>query len=162
VGSELLAQKFASERYFWPRPSAIDYNTLSSGGSNLGQASAALKKAYDERRAALAAAHPGAGDPPQELLFASGSGLDPHIRPSSAEYQVARVAKARGLEPSAVRALAIEAREGRQLGVFGEPRVNVLKLNLALDRAQGILGAPKLAPPPAAAPGSTPGGMGGS
>ena len=133
LGSRLIAQKFVSEKYFWPRPSAADDNASSSGGSNFGPTSAALKKAVDERRAALNKAHPGQGEIPEDLLFASGSGLDPHISPAAARYQMARVAKARKLDPAKVAALVEGRVEAPQFGVFGEARVNVLELNLALD-----------------------------
>jgi K+-transporting ATPase ATPase C chain len=133
VGSYLLAQKFAGEKYFWPRPSGVDFNTLASGGSNLGPTSADLKKAMDDRKAALKTAHPEAGEPPQDLLFASGSGLDPHITPAAAAYQAGRVAKARGRAIAEVEALIASAAEAPQWGLLGEPRVNVLRLNLALD-----------------------------
>lgn len=134
VGASLLAQKFESPPYFWPRPSAVDYNAGSSGGSNLSQGSADLKKAYEERLAKLRAAHPSQTTaPPAELLFASGSGLDPHISPEAAEYQLIRVAEARKLTPEALRKFVRAHVEGRQLGFLGEPRVNVLELNMALD-----------------------------
>lgn len=136
LGSALLAQKFKADRYFWERPSAVDYNPQSSGGSNLGPTSAALKKAVLDGTAALIKANPGAGDPPQDLLFASGSGLDPHISPEAARYQVARVAAARHFDPAhieALKSLVERSVEGPDWGVFGQARVNVLNLNLALD-----------------------------
>jgi K+-transporting ATPase ATPase C chain len=133
LGSELLSQKTQSERYFWPRPSACDYNASNSSGSNKGPTAADLKKAVDDRRATLLKAHPGAGDPPEDLLYASGSGLDPHISPAAARYQTARVAKARKLDLARVLALVDARTEGPQGGFFGEPRVNVLRLNLDLD-----------------------------
>jgi potassium-transporting ATPase KdpC subunit len=134
VGSEFVAQKFESAKYFWSRPSGGDYNPLPSGGTNLGQTSEALKKQVDERTAKLQAAH-GAETPiPQDLLFASSSGLDPHISPEAALYQVSRVATARGLSLEQVKSLVNQHVEGRQIGFLGEPRVNVLQLNLALDR----------------------------
>jgi K+-transporting ATPase ATPase C chain len=143
LGSQLIAQKFEKPEYFWPRPSAIDYNPLSSGGSNLGPTSEDLKKAVDERRAKLKSAHVDqAGEPPQDLLFASGSGLDPHISPVAAEYQVSRVANARKLSVEQVHQLLGQATENSQWGVFGDPTVNVLALNLALDKSQGIETAP--------------------
>lgn len=149
VGSLKIAQKFEKPEYFWPRPSAIDYNPLPSGGSNLGQASAGLKKAYAERKAKLKAAHPEqSGEPPQDLLFASGSGLDPHISPASAEYQMQRVAKVRRLDLNQIRELILQASTASQVEIFGEPTVNVLALNLSLDKAQGIETAPALAPTP--------------
>ena len=127
VGSTLLAQKFESDRYFWPRPSAGDYATVPSGASNLGPTSEALKKAIAERRAKFGA------DAPVDMLTASGSGLDPHISPEAAVQQIQRVAKARDLNPERVGALVKAAIEPPQWGVFGEPRVNVLALNLRLD-----------------------------
>jgi K+-transporting ATPase ATPase C chain len=138
VGSSLIAQKFAADKYFWPRPSAAGngYDPTNSGGSNLGPTSAALVKAVADRRTALVNADPGAGEPPQDLLFASGSGLDPHISPEAALYQVARVAKARAMDPAhtaALQALVESSIEGPDWGLFGQSRVNVLNLNLALD-----------------------------
>jgi len=138
VGSSLIAQKFAADKYFWPRPSAAGtgYDPLNSGGSNLGPTSAALVKAVADRRTALMKADPGAGEPPQDLLFASGSGLDPHISLEAALYQLARVAAARNMDAphqAAVRSLVGTFVENPDWGIFGQPRVNVLKLNLALD-----------------------------
>lgn len=135
VGSELIAQKFESSKYFWPRPSVGDYNPLPSGGSNLGWISADLKKTVDERKAKLMNAHQNVA-PPQDLIFASGSGLDPHMSPEAAMYQLARVAHARNLSEdqiSRLQQLIASKTEKRTLGVLGEPRVNVLELNLALD-----------------------------
>jgi K+-transporting ATPase ATPase C chain len=153
VGSRLISQKFERPEYFWSRPSGVDYNPLPSGGSNLGQTSSDLKKAVDERRAKLKAAHPEqAGEPPQDLLFASGSGLDPHISPEAAWYQASRVAKARNLTNEQVQHFIEQASEGRQLGILGEPTVNVLVLNLAMDKAQGIESAPQLMPTPTTTP----------
>lgn len=144
IGSRLIAQKFEKPEYFWPRPSAVDYNPLPSGGSNLGQASADLKKIFDERWAKLKQAHPEqAGEPPQDLLFASASGLDPHISPAAAQYQLQRVAYARGLSIEIVQSLIEQASEPRQWGILGEPTVNVLALNLALDKSQGLETAPR-------------------
>ncbi len=143
VGSRLIAQKFEKSEYFWSRPSGVAYNPLPSGGSNLGQANADLKKTVDERKARLKAAHPDqTGEPPQDLLFASGSGLDPHISPDAAQYQLQRVAKARNITFEQVQKLIQQASEDRQLGILGEPTVNVLALNLLLDKAQGIETAP--------------------
>jgi len=133
IGSSLIAQKFTSDKYFWSRPSACDYNASGSSGSNYGPTSAALKKAVDDRRAILLKAHPGQSDIPEDLLFASASGLDPHISPAAARYQVARVATARKLDPAKVIALVESSVEAPQFGILGEPRVNVLELNLALD-----------------------------
>jgi K+-transporting ATPase ATPase C chain len=137
VGSSLIGQNFSAPKYFWPRPSAAGngYDPTNSGGSNLGPTSAALLKAVETRRLALSASDPGEGEVPQDLLFASGSGLDPHISPAGARYQVARVAAARHWDAAKVQALVDQMTEGPTFGVLGEPRVNVLKLNLALDAA---------------------------
>ena len=137
VGSALIGQSFSDVRYFWPRPSAttpVPYNAAAGSGSNLAPSNPALTKAVTERVAALRAAHPGGGDVPVDLVTASGSGLDPHISPAAAEYQVQRVARERGMTTDAVRALVRDATDGPSMGVLGEPRVNVLKLNLALDQ----------------------------
>ncbi|HEX5122311.1 MAG TPA: potassium-transporting ATPase subunit KdpC [Rhodanobacteraceae bacterium] len=137
LGSALIGQPFSDPRYFWSRPSATTpfaYNSAASVGSNLGPTNPALTDAVKQRIDALRAADPGNMAPvPVDLVTASGSGLDPHISPAAAEYQVARVARARGMSADAVRKLVAGATEGRQLGVLGEPRVNVLALNLALD-----------------------------
>ncbi|MEP7043307.1 MAG: potassium-transporting ATPase subunit KdpC [Dokdonella sp.] len=137
LGSELVGQAFSDPKYFWSRPSAtapFADNSASSGGSNLGPTSSALTDAVRQRIDALRSADPGNAAPvPVDLVTASGSGLDPHISPAAAAYQAARVARTRGLTKARVDALVIAATEGRQLGVLGEPRVNVLKLNLALD-----------------------------
>jgi potassium-transporting ATPase KdpC subunit len=137
VGSSLLGQAFTSPKYFWSRPSATapqPYNGAASSGSNQGPTNPALESAVKDRIAALRAADPDNTKPvPVDLVTASGSGLDPHISPAAADYQVPRVARARGLSEEQVRKLVIEATEGRTFGVLGEPRVNVLQLNLALD-----------------------------
>lgn len=137
VGSRLLGQPFTSPEYFRSRPSATGpsaYNGAGSSGSNQGPINPALETAVKERIAALRAADPGNTAPvPVDLVAASGSGLDPHISPAAAEYQVKRVARERKLSEDEVRRLVEEATEGRTFGVLGEPRVNVLELNLALD-----------------------------
>lgn len=134
VGSKLLAQPFTAPGYFWPRPSASTYNGGASAASNLAVTNPKQAELLKERVAALRAADPGnPATVPVDLVTASGSGLDPHISPEAAEYQVARVARARGLDEPMVRQLVAEATEGRTFGVLGEPRVNVLELNLALD-----------------------------
>ena len=137
VGSHLIGQNFTDPKYFWGRPSATapqPYNAAASGGSNLGPLNPALKEAVESRIKALRDADPGNTAPaPVDLVTTSASGLDPHISPAAADYQVARVARARGLAPEIVRNWVIQQTEDRQWGVFGEPRVNVLELNLALD-----------------------------
>ena len=137
VGSALIGQSFSTPRYFWGRPSATTpqpYNAAASTGSNIGPTNAAQIGAVRERVAALRAADPTNALPiPVDLVTASASGLDPHITPAAAYYQSARVARERGLPEPDVRALIARYTEGRTFGVLGEPRVNVLKLNLALD-----------------------------
>jgi len=140
LGSALIGQPFDDPKYFWGRLSAtapFPYNAAASSGSNYGPLNPALFEMAQARIDALRAADPGNPLPiPVDLVTASGSGLDPHISPAAAEYQVARVARARGLSQDAVRELVAQHTEGRDLGVLGEPRVNVLKLNLALEGVQ--------------------------
>jgi K+-transporting ATPase ATPase C chain len=137
IGSELIGQYFDDPKYFWGRPSATSpfpYNAAASSGSNLGPTNPALIEAVKIRVAALRAADPDNEAPvPVDLVTASGSGLDPHITPAAALYQAHRVARLRGLEENQVKDLVARSTEGRQFGFLGEPRVNVLKLNLALD-----------------------------
>jgi len=140
VGSDLIGQSFDDPKYFWGRPSAtspMPYNGASSTGSNLGPTNPDQLKAVRERVEALRKAHPEKGDAPipVDLVTASGSGLDPHISPAAAEYQVERVAKARGKTVDEIRTVVVGHIEGRTIGLLGEPRVNVLKLNLALDES---------------------------
>jgi potassium-transporting ATPase KdpC subunit len=137
LGSRLIGQSFSDPRYFWSRPSATTpqpYNATASSGSNQGPLNPALLDAIKTRVAALHAADRDNRLPvPVDLVTASGSGLDPEISVAAANYQVARVARTRGLAPEQVRALIAQHTEGRLLGILGEPRVNVLELNLALD-----------------------------
>jgi K+-transporting ATPase ATPase C chain len=140
VGSELIGQPFDDPRYFWGRPSAtalFPYNPAASGSSNLGPSNPALQRAVRARIAALRAADPGNTQPiPVDLVTSSGSGLDPDISLAAALYQIPRVARARGLSEAKVEMVVMGAIERRQLWVLGEVRVNVLNLNLALDRIQ--------------------------
>lgn len=145
VGSALLAQGFSSPGYFQPRPSAAGdrgYDPLASGGSNLGPTSKKLRERAAAALERLREENPDApGAVPAELVTASGSGLDPHLSPAAARWQAPRVARARGVALERVEALVEEYTEGRDLGVLGEPRVNILALNLAIDRRFGAPGA---------------------
>lgn len=140
IGSELIGQQFSEPRYFWGRPSATSpnaYNAAASSGSNLGTNNPALVDAVKARIEALKAVDADNNALiPVDLITASGSGLDPHISIAAANYQINRVAKARHVSQEKIRALVQENTESRQLGFLGEPRVNVLKLNLALDTFQ--------------------------
>lgn len=157
VGSSLIGQPFDEPKFFWGRPSATSpfpYNAAASSGSNLGPTNGALMKAVQARIDAFNAADPDNPLPlPVDLVTASGSGLDPHISPAAAEYQVRRIARVRGLDETDVRRLVAQHTEGRQFGVLGEPRVNVLALNLALDTHEkervlrDHLGAPRATEP---------------
>jgi len=137
VGSDLIGQQFDDPKYFWGRPSVTGpypYNAAASSGSNLGPTNPALLDAVQARIAALKAADPTNTQPiPVDLVTSSGSGLDPDISVAAALYQVPRVARARGMSEAAVTTLVNQYSEGRQFGFLGEPRVNVLELNLALD-----------------------------
>jgi K+-transporting ATPase ATPase C chain len=137
VGSRLIGQTFDDPRYFWSRPSATaphPYNASASSGSNLGPLNPAMLSIARTRAEALRNADPGNGAPiPVDLVTASASGLDPDVTPAAALYQVSRVAHARGIDPALVRHLVEGHIQGRQFGLLGEPRVNVLELNLALD-----------------------------
>lgn len=140
VASRLIGESFSDPRYFWGRPSATTpypYDAGASGGSNLGPLNPALLAAVQQRVAALRAADPGnTGPVPVDLVTASGSGLDPEVSVAGIEYQIGRVARARGLPPDELRQLIGRQRRGALLGFLGEPRVNVLELNLALDALQ--------------------------
>ncbi len=139
LGSNLIGQPFDDPKYFWSRPSATSpqpYNAAASSGSNQGPRNPALADAVKDRIKSLRDADPDNKAPvPVDLVTASGSGLDPDISVAAAEYQLARVAKARGMPADKVRALVAENTTGRTFGILGEPRVNVLKVNLALDRS---------------------------
>lgn len=135
IGSALIGQDFSNPNYFWGRPSVNNYDAMASGGSNLGPTS---KKLHDEVEARAAALRQASGLPsdaivPAELVTASASGLDPDISPAAANFQVPRIAKARGLSEVTLYSLVTQQTTGRTLGILGEPRVNVLQLNLALD-----------------------------
>ena len=136
VGSELLAQQFTGPKYFWPRPSAGNYATVPSGASNLGPTSGTLQTNVMNNAKAFRDGNnlPANAPVPADMVFTSGSGLDPHISPESARLQIARIAAARTTDVARVTALVEQFVEGPQLGFLGEPRVNVLRLNLALDQ----------------------------
>ena len=136
VGSELIAQQFTGAKYFWPRPSAGSYATVPSGASNLGPTSQALRSNVLNNAAAFISGNnlPTNTVVPADMIFTSGSGLDPHISPEAAHLQIARVAAARTADVAKVSALVEQFVEQPQLGFLGEPRVNILKLNLALDK----------------------------
>lgn len=134
IGSELVAQPFASDKYFQPRPSAANYDAMAVAGSNQARTNPDLRQRLDETRTAAAKTH--GVDPsaiPSDLVTQSGSGIDPHISPQAAAIQIDRVAHARGIARETVEGLVARHTEGKQLGLLGQPRVNVLELNLALD-----------------------------
>ena len=135
VGSELIGQGFISDKYFNSRPSAIGYNPMPSSGSNWGPTDKRMADSVKARRERFITQNnlPAGTEVPKEMLFASSSGVDPHISPKAAMFQVERIAKVRGLKDDSVKKLVEDFTEGPQLGIFGDPRVNVLKLNLALD-----------------------------
>jgi len=135
VGYALLGQKFTQDKYFWSRPSAVDYNAMGSGGSNKGPSNPDLLQTIEQRMDTFLVHDPGVkrGDVPSELVTASGSGLDPDLSPAAALIQVQRVAKARNLSAGVVTNVVNEYTRGPLLGLFGPPHVNVLKLNVALD-----------------------------
>lgn len=134
LGSKFIGQQFSEPKYFWGRLSAANYNAAASTGSNLGSANPALLDTVKARVEALKAADPANTQPiPVDLVTASGSGLDPEISLAAAEYQLSRVAKARGMDENKIREVLQRFTSKRQLGMLGEPRVNVLQLNLALD-----------------------------
>lgn len=141
IGSALIGQSFDDPKYFWGRLSATGpypYNAAASSGSNLGPTNGVLTETIQTRVQALRDADPGNTSPvPVDLVTASGSGLDPNISPAAAEYQVARVARVRGMDQATVRRLVAQYTTGRFLELLGEPTVNVLELNLALDQTQG-------------------------
>ncbi|HRO22541.1 MAG TPA: potassium-transporting ATPase subunit KdpC [Nitrosomonas europaea] len=146
LGSALVAQPFSDNRYFQPRPSAADYDPMAVAGSNQARTNPDLRQRIDEARAAVAQRDGvAAADVPSELVTQSGGGIDPHISPQAAAIQVARVARARGVEREVVEATVARHTEGKQLGLLGQPRVNVLELNLALD----ALASPRSEPPTA-------------
>ncbi|MGN0924575.1 potassium-transporting ATPase subunit KdpC [Ectopseudomonas mendocina] len=134
IGSELVAQPFVSEQYFQPRPSAANYNTMSLAGSNQARTNPDMRKRLEETRSAIAQREGiELSAVPNDLITQSGGGIDPHISPQGAAVQIARVARARDLEPSIVEGLVAQYTENKQFGLLGQPRVNVLELNLALD-----------------------------
>jgi len=154
IGSTFLAQQFTGTKYFWPRPSATTYATMPAAGSNLGPTSSTLQTNVQTNAKAMRDAHSKwmhdpVNDPiPSDLVFTSASGVDPDITPEAARFQIGRVADARGLKVEEVNALVDQFVEGPQLGFLGEPRVNVLKLNLALDDKWPAT-KPAITPPPA-------------
>ena len=139
VGSRLIAQRFVRDEYFWPRPSAVDYNAASTGGSNYGPSSSDHLKEVGERLAHVMTREGARADQvPSEMVTTSGAGLDPHIPPAAAELQAPRVARARGIEVARVQALIRAHIETPTWGFLGRARVNVLELNLSLDDAFGV------------------------
>lgn len=134
IGSSLVAQPFADDRYVQPRPSAAGYDTMALAGSNQARTNPDLRARIDEARAAVATREGVApADVPSDLVTQSGGGIDPHLSPAAVRIQIARIARVRGVDPAVIERLVAAHTEGRQFGLFGEPRVNVLELNLALD-----------------------------
>lgn len=141
VGSKQIGQLFDQPQYLWGRPSASQYDSLASGGSNLGPLNPQLVKDVSERMGTLQRGTPQQTQPiPADLVMASASGLDPHISPQAAHWQAARIAQARGIPVAQVQAIIAQHTQGRQLGILGEPVVNVLEVNLALDQQQAQAG----------------------
>ena len=139
IGSSLVAQPFADDGYFQSRPSAAGYDVMALAGSNQARTNPDLRARIDEARAAVAAREGVApADVPGDLVTQSGGGIDPHLSPEAIRIQIARVARARGVDAAVIERLVAEHSEGKQFGLFGEPRVNVLELNLALDGKSGV------------------------
>lgn len=153
LGSELVAQPFAGKQYFQPRPSAANYDPMAVAGSNQARTNPEMRQRVEEARAAVAEReHIDPNAVPGDLVTQSGGGIDPHISPEAAAVQIARVAQARGLQPGTVEGLVAQYTEDKQFGVLGQRRVNVLKLNLALDTHQAASATPSGAQSESAVP----------
>jgi potassium-transporting ATPase KdpC subunit len=134
IGSSLVAQPFAGDGYVQSRPSAAGYDTMALAGSNQARTNPDLRARIDEARAAVATREGVAlAEVPSDLVTQSGGGIDPHLPPAAVQIQIARIARVRGVDPAVIEGLVVAHTEGKQFGLFGEPRVNVLELNLALD-----------------------------